>query len=60
MNDFKSWLESKTIWGIIVMLIPVISALLGFDFNTIIAALMEIGGGIFAIYSRFTATKKLQ
>jgi len=31
MNDFKSWLESKTIWAAIVMIAPVISRLIGFD-----------------------------
>lgn len=59
MTDFKSWVESKTIWAILVALSPIISAKLGLDWNAILADVVTIGGGAFAIYFRIKATKLL-
>lgn len=60
MNDFKSWLESKTIWAAIVMIAPVISRLIGFDVEATLQDLLTIAGSIAVIYFRFTATKALK
>lgn len=59
MTDLKSWLTSKTIWSVLVMLAPVLSKLAGFDIDATLTDLLTIAGAIGAIYGRVTATKKL-
>lgn len=60
MNNFKSWLESKTIWAAIVMIAPVISRLIGFDVEATLQDLLTIAGSVAVIYFRITATKALK
>lgn len=59
MTDFKSWLTSKTLWSVLVMLAPMLSKLVGFDISATLADLLTIAGAVGAIYGRVTATKQL-
>ena len=60
MLDFKSWLESRTIWMALVAAAPVMTAVLGFDMNATLADVLTIVGALGAIYFRIKATKQLQ
>ena len=60
MNDFKSWLQSKTIWAAILIIAPVISRLVGFDVEATLQDLVTIAGTAAVIYFRITATKALK
>lgn len=60
MNDFKSWLQSKTIWAAILIIAPVISRLVGFDVEATLQDLVTIAGTAAVIYFRITATNKLK
>lgn len=60
MTDFKSWLESRTIWMVLVTIAPFLSKLLGFDFGTTMDDILTIVGAIGAIYFRVTATKTVE
>lgn len=60
MNDFKSWLQSKTVWAAIVIIAPVISRLVGFDVEATLQDLVTIAGTAAVIYFRITATTKLK
>lgn len=60
----KSFLASKTNWGVILMLIPVLSkSMLGVDIDqallddtaNYLALVMQLGGGALAIYGRWKA-----
>ena len=57
MNEFKSWLESKTIWAAVVVLAPAISNLVGFDIEATIQDLITIAGAVGVIYFRIKASK---
>jgi hypothetical protein len=67
MENIKNWLLSKTIWGIIAMIVPnaqeiyaaIVSQLNSGDFVQIIQAVISILGVVLAIYGRFSAKKKL-
>ena len=59
MTDLKSWLTSKTVWSVLVMLAPVLSKLVGFDIDATLTDILTIVGAIGAIYGRATATQKL-
>ena len=59
MTDVKSWLQSKTIWSILVSVAPFLSRLLGFDVDATLADILTIAGAIGAIYFRISATQKL-
>ena len=59
MLEFKSWLESRTIWMALVAAAPVLTSLLGFDMNATLADILTIVGTVGAIYFRIRATKKL-
>ena len=59
MTDFKSWLQSKTLWSVLVMLAPLLSKMLGFDVDATLADVLTIVGAIGAIYGRAMASKKL-
>jgi hypothetical protein len=59
MTDFKSWLQSKTIWSVLVMLAPLISKMAGFDVDATLTDVLTIVGAAGAIYGRITASKQL-
>lgn len=59
MTDVKSWLQSKTIWMILVTISPFLSKLLGFDFGATLDDVLTVAGAIGAIYFRVTASDKL-
>lgn len=67
MNDFKSILASKTIWGGAVALVAGLAGLFGFTIGAddqallveaITAAASAIGGAV-AIFGRVVATKRI-
>lgn len=60
MTDLKSWIQSKTIWSVLVMLAPVISKFAGFDVDATLTDILTIAGAAGAIYFRVTASKKLK
>ena len=60
MNDFKSWLESKTIWAAVVVLAPAITRLVGFDVEATIQDLITIAGAASVIYFRIKASKLIK
>ena len=59
MNEVKSFLESKTIWGAFVALIPTLTAVLGFDMGATADNVVTIAGLVFVIYGRIVASKKI-
>ena len=59
MKDVKSWLQSKTIWAVLVTLSPILTQVLGFDMDATLADILTVVGAGAAIYFRITATKKL-
>lgn len=59
MTDVKSWLQSKTIWSVLVTLSPLLTKLLGFDLGATMDDILTIAGAVGAIYFRVTATSKL-
>lgn len=59
MTDVKSWIQSKTIWSVLVTLAPFITRLAGFDVDATLADILTIAGAAGAIYFRVTASKKL-
>ncbi len=59
MTDFKAWLQSKTIWAVLVSVAPFLSKLVGFDIDATLADVLTVAGAIGAIYFRITATQKL-
>lgn len=60
MEDVKSWLQSRTIWMILVSLTPTISKLLGFDFGATMNDVLTLVGAGAAIYFRVAASTKLK
>jgi uncharacterized membrane protein len=60
MENVKSWLESKTIWMALVVMAPVVSNYIGFDFGATLNDLVTIAGSIGVIYFRITAKKALK
>jgi len=63
MEDVKSFLLSKTLWGVIVSFVGLILTQLGFD-TTMLAGLdgeiVSVIGLVLATYGRFKAVKKLK
>ena len=59
MKDFKSWLQSRTIWSILVAVSPIVSKYLGFDLGTTLEDIIVIIGAVSAIIFRVKAEKKL-
>lgn len=59
MTDVKSWLQSKTIWMVLVTISPFLTKLLGFDLGATLDDVLTIAGAIGAIYFRITASDKL-
>lgn len=60
MTDVKSWIQSKTIWSVLVTLAPIISRLAGFDVDATLADILTIAGAAGAIYFRIDASTKLK
>ena len=60
----KSFLASKTIWGIIIALSPVLSGWLGFDVDESIGdiyePLIQVIGAVIATYGRIKASSGLK
>lgn len=59
MNDPKGWLQSTTIWGVLVFIAPLISQWLGFDFGATLDDILQVAGLVGIIVGRFTARKPL-
>lgn len=59
MNEVKSFLESKTIWGALIALIPTLTTVLGFDMGVTVNDVVTIAGLVFVIYGRVVASKKI-
>jgi len=60
MTDVKSWIQSKTIWAALVVLAPIITKLVGFDVDAVLADILTIAGAGGAIYFRIVASTKLK
>jgi len=60
MNDIKSWIQSKTIWAILVTIAPVVSRLIGFDVDATLTDVLTIVGAGAAIFFRVKAKATLQ
>ena len=68
MTDQKQWWMSKTVWGVIVMLISSALASTGIPLTpelqgTIVELIMQaitVGGGALAVYGRVTAKTALK
>ena len=60
MTDVKSWIQSKTIWAALVVLAPIITKLVGFDVDAVLADILTIAGAAGAIYFRIVASTKLK
>lgn len=60
MTDIKSWIQSKTIWAVLVSVAPLLSKLVGFDIDATMADILTIAGAAGAIYFRVTASTKLK
>lgn len=60
MTDFKAWLQSRTIWSVLIVLAPMLSKFLGFDLGATMDDILIIVGAVGAIYFRITATKKIE
>lgn len=71
MEEYKSLLGSKTVWGVIVMALGLIFGRLGFnldaetqaqlvnDFVGLVPTITQVVGAFLAIYGRIVATKKI-
>lgn len=59
MTDVKSWLQSKTIWMVLVTISPFLSRMLGFDMGATLDDVLTIAGAVGAIYFRIKATEKV-
>tara|TARA_B110000503_G_C7131333_1_gene406932 strand:- start:151 stop:333 length:183 start_codon:yes stop_codon:yes gene_type:complete len=59
MTDVKSWLQSRTIWAVLVTLSPILTQVLGFNMDATLADILTVVGAGAAIYFRIAATKKL-
>ena len=64
----KFFATSKTIQGIVIMAVPMLRALFGWDWATpeagaelsvVVDQLIALVGGVWAIYGRITATKNI-
>jgi len=63
MLDQKKWFMSKTVWGVLVMLLSSVLGTLGVpltaeiqgDLVNIVMQAITVGGGALAVYGRVTA-----
>lgn len=72
-TDYKTWLQSKTIWGLLIVAAPILSQMFHHDIGQglndtlqiadgagkIVNNVMELFGLVMAAYGRITATKQL-
>lgn len=62
-TQVKNWFQSKTIWGIVIALLPVLSNLAGFDIGESIGdtytEVISIVGSVLAIYGRWKANGQI-
>jgi hypothetical protein len=62
MYDFKSLIESKTIWGAFLAVAATLAQLAGYDIgdtNGLANEIVTIAGALFAIYGRIVAVKRI-
>jgi len=67
MNDYKSWLASKTVWGVIISLTAVLLGRWGFGITDeeqralveLVCQVITVGSGLYTVYGRIKATKKI-
>ncbi len=65
MKDMKSFLASKTIWGVAIAVAPTVAGLFGMTVTGADASevaghvdgIVTAAGGLLAVYGRVTATK---
>lgn len=54
-NKAKEFILSKTVWGVVVMLVAVFSDSLGLKLGDSVDSIVTAIGAILALYGRFTA-----
>lgn len=62
MYDYKSALQSKTVWGATIAVVATIAQIAGYDIgdtNGLANDLMTVAGSLFAIYGRIVAVKRI-
>lgn len=62
MEDVKGILQSKTVWGVIVMVLATLTPRLGLDIGDqtgLVTDITALIGAILAIYGRVKAVKKV-
>jgi len=67
MNDVKSFIESKTIWGAAIAVVPPLANLFGYTVTGAdvaqvtgsIDSVVTAVGGLLAVFGRVTATKAI-
>jgi len=67
MNEWKSWVASRTVWSAILALVGIVIGLFGYTFSTqdqadllnILSPIVTVIGTFGTIYYRVTATKKI-
>jgi len=62
VEDVKGLLQSKTVWGVIVMVLATLTPRLGLDIGDqtgLVADITALIGAILAIYGRIKAVKKV-
>lgn len=62
MNEFKSMIKSKTLWGVAVSIAAIVAGKYGLvigDESAWVADIVALIAAVFAIYGRIVATKKL-
>lgn len=63
MDDVKSMLQSKTIWGALIAVLATVAQIAGFDVgdtNGLAEQVVAVLGGLLAVYGRITAVKKIK
>lgn len=68
MNDTKSWLASKTVWGGVIAVLAAVAGLFGLPIDTgmqeeavaILTAIAGGVGGLLAIWGRLKANKRVE
>ncbi len=68
MNDLKPWYQSKTIWGSLVAIGAALASALGYPIDQATQSMMvesllqlaTVGGSLFAIFGRLSATSEIQ
>lgn len=68
LQDTKSFIYSKTIWGIVMMFAGFAASKIGVEVQEadvkelidLLAVIFEAGGGVLATYGRISATKAIK